>query len=67
MLNEDDVKRIRKFLDKLEELAKRGEDPLLLRYQNGLLFTSGCEGDFGCCAEHFDLMGHVEDLEEFIA
>lgn len=66
MIDEHDVVRIRMFLDHVAELAKK-KAPVALQYSDGMLTTPGCEGNFGCCAESFDLMGHVEDLEELVS
>ena len=64
-MDEQDLERFLKFFEKLEELAEK-TDQLPLQYSSGVLSTPGCSGDFGCCAERFDLMGFADDIKDFL-
>lgn len=52
---------INRFLDFWEKHAR---DPDELRVEGWVMFTPGCEGDFGCCSKSHDMAGLVDALYE---
>jgi hypothetical protein len=52
---------INRFLDFWEQHAREPDE---LRVLDWVITTPGCEGDFGCCAEGYDLSGLVDALYE---
>lgn len=46
-------------------MKEHGDRPAKL--EDGVLTSAGCRGDFGCCANCYNLSGLADELEKLVA